>query len=711
MIKEAAGVVAASLAVVLLVFLAFGLLGEASAILWLGLAALAMLAAGALLAAFLFVQRLSLAQDAAQKSAAELAQIRKTVEAQNEALRLFSSAAKSAKLGYFAWDLLQDRCILCSEEYALMHGVSVEQYLSKATNIEADALYVHPDDRQFYVTSCNEAVKNKLPLDIQYRILTDAGEVRHVREIEHSFVVENGVSIRTEGMIQDITDLRRSETLLMAAMNASATAFAIFDPQDRLILANPSYVATFGEKGVPMEPGTPHAVIIRGVAALGTIRGSAKELETWVRRRLTLRQDPAKAALFQTDRGLWFEMTDVLLEDGHVFTMAMDVTERHHMETRLQAAQRMEAVGQLAAGMAHDFNNLLGIIHGNAELLNDRSGQDTELVAAILRASRRAAELTQSLLAFSRRQPLRPTDLDLASLIETLLPQFERSLERPVAIESRIAPDLPPLRADGGQLENALINLLLNAVQATPVEGRITLSCFPFDKTESVPGLDRARDYLCITIEDTGKGMEPEILAQAFEPFFTTGQNTRSSGLGLSMVYGFAQQSGGHIDLSSLPGKGTKVRLILPAAEVDSQQTPAVQRSDRPESVQGHGECVLILEDNTAVRTMLKAQLERLGYRVAEAGTVEWANKLLASEQIAVALVDIMLTDDCSGPQFVARARHVRPDLKVVYISGYSAERAALDPGATLLTKPFTRRDLAQALNRELSGGQQPALT
>lgn len=679
------------------------MVGKADAFLWVVLGILALIAAGGLLAALHLGKGLRQREERLQRQEAELTQSRKIQEEQGQALRLYARVAKSAKIGYFAWDLIEDRCISCSEEYAALHGVSVEQYFERANDLKSDAAFVHPDDRAFYLKVCAENLENHQPLDIQYRIVTADGHVRHVHEQEHSFTVRNGVAIRSEGMVQDITDLRRSESLLLAAMNAGAAVYAIFDPDDHLILANPAYISLYGERSLEVKIGMHFETIIRGTAAAGLIQGGDAEAEAWVQARLARRERPAKAMKFQSEKGRWFEVDDIILDDGHVFTMGADVTERTAMEARLQLAQRMEAVGQLAAGMAHDFNNLLEIIHGNAELLADQAGEEAPMLEAIRQSSHRAGEMTQSLLAFSSRQRLRPQSLDLGALIEEWVTQFARSQDGKIKIQSKIAPNLPPLRADPQQLENAIDKLLMNAAHAMPDGGLLKVSCAPFDPGSTKgTNLLEGKQYLSVVVSDNGKGMEPDVLAQAFEPFFTTDQGQHRSGLGLSMVYGFAQQSGGRIHLASQPGQGTEAQLILPAAErLETRSAPAKNPATAGPAP-GRGERILLLDDNDAVRAVLRTHLKRLGYRIAEAADAERAAAILTSEEIDLALVDIMLSDDCSGPQFIAQARRSRPGLPVIYISGYSAERALLDPGTPLLTKPFTRHDMAQAIRDQL---------
>ncbi len=707
--KKGAAVALLSCLVLLpFLLLGFGLLGEASPLAWAGLSVLALLAGLGLATALTLALRLQRqTADLAHRQEA-LTRAHTLLEEQKQELHLYAGAAQSAKMGYFAWDLVEDRCIRCSEEYAALHGVTLKQYFEGDVDLQSDADFVHPDDRADYLSICAETLRKQQPLDIQYRIVTKQGHVRHVRELEHSFITRNGVPVRSEGMIQDITDLRRSETLLLAAMNAGAAVFAIFDPDDRLILANPAYILLFGEKSVEIKTGTHYETIVRGTAAAGSIQGSKEEIETWVQTRLARREHPAKGLKFQSEEGRWFEVDDVVLDDGHVFTMGADITERIAMESRLQSAQRMEAVGQLAAGMAHDFNNLLEIIHGNAELLSDRADEEAKMLEAIQSAALRAGELTQNLLTFSSRQQLRPQTLALDPLVRDLVRQFRRRLDKKIEIKTEVEANLPPITADPGQLENALTNLMSNAVQAMSDGGALTISCRHFEQdTAKIANLTKGKQYLSVAVSDSGTGMEPEILAQAFDPFFTTDPDSKRSGLGLSMVYGFAQQSGGQIELVSHPGIGTEARLILPVAERLEKQSAALRQpsdtgpSDAAPSP-GVGERILLLDDDDAVRAVLKAHLKRLGYRIAEASTPERALTIMAQEEIDLALVDIMLSDDYSGPQFVDQARQSQPGLPVIYISGYSADRAALDPRTPLLTKPFTRHVLAHALTSVL---------
>jgi CheY-like chemotaxis protein len=333
-------------------------------------------------------------------------------------------------------------------------------------------------------------------------------------------------------------------------------------------------------------------------------------------------------------------------------------------------------VGQLTGGVAHDFNNLLAVILGNAELLAERLGTDDRQVAAVMRAAGRGAELTQRLLAFSRHQPLKPRAIDMAGRVAGMTELLTRTLGATIEISVTSAPGLWRASADPGQLENALLNLAINARDAMPEGGRLSISTAnaslePGEIAALLAGqapeaaLEAARepgDYVVLSVSDTGTGMNPAVLARVFEPFFTTKDVGQGSGLGLSMVYGFARQSGGFVAIESAPGHGTTVRLYLPRTAVAA---PAPEARDRAGRLpRGHGETVLLLEDAEDVRELAVAQLEDLGYRVLAAAEAAEAGALLA---------DVIQPGGRFGPAFADSTRH-NPALKVLFASGYLTE-------------------------------------
>ena len=403
--------------------------------------------------------------------------------------------------------------------------------------------------------------------------------------------------------------------------------------------------------------------------------------------------------------------------DGQLIGFAKvtrDLTERRAAEERLRQAQKMEAIGQLTGGVAHDFNNLLAVISGNFEALQRRltKPSDAELqryVTAGLRGAERAAGLTHRLLAFARRQPLDPAPISISATIAGMSEMFRRTLGETIAVETVLAAGLWSVFVDPNELESSLLNLAVNARDAMPNGGKLTLEADNVfldqqysAEAEIVPG-----PYVGIFVSDTGTGMGPETVAQAFEPFFTTKEIGRGTGLGLSQVYGFVKQSGGHVKIYSELGTGTTVKLYLPryvspeAAREASPGLPAVPT--------GRGELVLVVDDDAEVRRMATEMLEELGYSTVDAGDAATALRVLATRRdITILFTDLGLPGGMNGRQLADEARRRHAGLRVLYTSGYPqntiVHHGRLDPGVVLLMKPFTFRDLAAKLRSVLDG-------
>ncbi|MBN9461897.1 MAG: PAS domain S-box protein [Burkholderiales bacterium] len=384
--------------------------------------------------------------------------------------------------------------------------------------------------------------------------------------------------------------------------------------------------------------------------------------------------------------------------------------QRERTEQQLFQAQRLEALGQLTGGVAHDFNNLLTVVSGNLQILEERVAVDAlsaRLVKAALRATGRGADLTRKLLAFSRRQTLQPRAIEVRQLLVWLADILRRTLGAHIDVQARVGDGLPSIKADPGMLDTALLNLAVNARDAMPDGGLLTLEARAevldagFAAREDGPAPGR---YVMIAVTDTGTGMPPDVRARAFEPFFTTKESGKGSGLGLSLVYGFVKQSGGHIQVQSEPGVGTSIRLYLPTDEQAGAHRVA---GHADAGYRGGNETILVVEDDEGVREVAVAFLRRLGYRVLQAPDAPHALALLERERdIDLLFSDIVLRGDVNGPALAREALALRPGLRVVFASGYAPDalplREALDRRVELLSKPYRIDQLARMLRRAL---------
>lgn len=384
--------------------------------------------------------------------------------------------------------------------------------------------------------------------------------------------------------------------------------------------------------------------------------------------------------------------------------------QRFRSEERLAHAQRLEVVGQLTGGIAHDFNNLLTVISGNLQLLEleaPAAPAMRETIESAARAVERGTTLTRKLLTFSRRQRLQPRALHPARLLADLAGMLGRTLGERITVSATCPHDVPAVYADPGELEAALINLALNARDAMPDGGRlkITASARRVDGNDDTQGPAHG-SYVAFSVVDTGTGMPPEVLAHALEPFFTTKEASKGSGLGLSMVYGFVRQSGGHVQIHSQPGHGTRVELCLPVAPAAAGGT---EETDQPSARRGH-ECVLVVEDEAEVRRIAVAFLHSLGYATCEAADADGALALLDGRpDIDLLFSDIVLGDGMTGFELAGKAHERRPDLPVLFTSGYEHAATGTDAEYSgkieLLRKPYRREQLALALRRALGHG------
>jgi signal transduction histidine kinase/DNA-binding response OmpR family regulator len=386
-----------------------------------------------------------------------------------------------------------------------------------------------------------------------------------------------------------------------------------------------------------------------------------------------------------------------------------EIDERLKAEETVRQMQKLQAIGQLTGGVAHDFNNLLQVMLGNLDAVERQLDGDAKLdrarmhrqVAAALRSAERAAQLTQQLLAFSRRQPLDPSQIDVNALMLGMTDLLRRTLGETVLVETIVDPDLKLAFADRNQLESALLNLAVNARDAMPQGGRLTIetaNCSLDEASANVWEEFSVGDYVMIAVSDTGSGIPADILPHVFEPFFTTKDVGHGTGLGLSQAYGFAKQSGGHIKIYSEVGVGTTVKLFLPAHARPG--SPLQREEPAPARGDAHGELILVVEDDPDVRAFSGEMLRELGYRVVEAVSADEAVRHLEQQPgIRLMFTDIGLPGGMTGRQLADEATRRWPDLKVLFTTGYArnaiVHNGRLDPGVELITKPFTANGLA----------------
>nr|WP_256476130.1 ATP-binding protein [Siccirubricoccus soli] len=400
--------------------------------------------------------------------------------------------------------------------------------------------------------------------------------------------------------------------------------------------------------------------------------------------------------------------------------LRQEAEERERAEAQFRQAQKMEAVGRLTGGLAHDFNNLLTVVIGNLGLLRRQLGPEApeRLLRAVHGAdegARRAAELTRRLLAFSRQQALAPEPVEVNRLVAGMSELLQRTIGEEVQVETVLAGGLWRALVDPNQLESALLNLAVNARDAMPEGGKLTIETANAYLDESYARTReevKAGQYVMVSVSDTGTGMTPEVMAKAFEPFFTTKPVGKGTGLGLSQVYGFAKQSGGHAAIYSEPGQGTVVKLYLPRLrEAGPAPIPPTAGTAEPlPAAAGRGETVLVVEDEPMVRDVAAAALEEAGYRVLLAAEGPAALELLeAHPEIALLFTDVVLTGPMNGKALADAVAARRPELPVLFCTGYTRNaiihHGRLDAGVELLNKPYTGAALAAKIRQMLDAG------
>jgi signal transduction histidine kinase/CheY-like chemotaxis protein len=489
---------------------------------------------------------------------------------------------------------------------------------------------------------------------------------------------------------------------LRTSLDSISQGIGVFDASLRLTDWNHCFQVLLDLPRAMLRTGTPYAAFAEHT---GTEAAPLLETETQIAESLRAGSDSVSYERITPDRH-HLELRRTKMPDGGFVLTISDMSKRAEAEAVMREAQKMQAIGQLTGGIAHDFNNLLTVILGNlefarAKLTPDQAGLGVRLERAVW-AAQRGATLTSQLLAFARRQPLAPSAISLSATIPQLIPLLRRTLGEHIEVRFVDAAGLWPAMADPAQLESAVLNLALNARDAMPGGGRLTI-----ELANKVLDPDYARahaevaagDYTMVAVSDTGHGMTPEVMARVFEPFFTTKPDGKGTGLGLAMVFGFVKQSGGHVKIYSEPNEGTTVRMYLPRA---LGPVAALPRLDRVAQVPRGTATVLVVEDEAAVREIAVAILRDHGYDVLEAADAEEALRVFGdrSARVDLLLTDVVLPGRLRGRELADRIVAVRPQVKVLFMSGYTenaiVHHGRLDDGVHLISKPFKREQLAQ---------------
>jgi signal transduction histidine kinase/ActR/RegA family two-component response regulator len=510
-------------------------------------------------------------------------------------------------------------------------------------------------------------------------------------------------------------DLRQQNARFDVTINNMPHGLAMFDAEARLIVSN---------RRLPLVLGLSEAAPLTGL----TLEEMARQAEAEDRTgKAVLLRDLAAALAGASSESLLHTLPDgrtlslsrSLMAEGGIVWIFEDVsarieaqTKREQLEEQLLQSQKMEAVGQLTGGIAHDFNNLLTVILGNAEILVEEADPNTqELARMILEAAEQGADLTQKLLAFGRRQSLKTEHLKLGDSVSGMTPLLRRAIGEHIDLRTEFSGGSAYALTDRALLESAILNLVVNARDAMPQGGTLTIKTGERQAAKGEPNLAVGTSVVYLTVSDTGTGMSPEVIARAFEPFFTTKEVGKGSGLGLSMVYGFAEQSGGHVSIKSKVGQGTAITIVLPAAHAPRVEQDDIE--DAKPAARGE-ERVLVVEDEPHVLQFVSTQLRRLGYRVTAASTGAEALMLLQQRSsFDILFSDVVLPRGLSGIEVARQARSIDPNLKVLLTSGYPEEvfqqHGRPDEHTQLLRKPFKSKDLAAALRETLDAQPRPA--
>ena len=668
------------------------------------------------------VPSLALSADVAMRRAGEESLLRtqaeldsrvkeRTAELADANIQL-TDAQRLANLGSWSWDIVANR-ISWSEQLFKIYGVARADFGGTVNDF---LRRVHPDDLPRVSDSIGRAVKNGTSFSHDERIIRPDGEVRHLQSVGEVIRDEHGAAARMLGVCLDVTERKKAESALRES--EQNYRFLLKGVRDYAIymLDTGGHVRSWSESAERIKGYSAEEIVGRHVGIFMPPEDRASDIAD---RMLTSAardgQFEGESLLMRKDGSRFYAsiVIDAIRNDeGELVGFAKlvrDITKQHEAEVALDTAreqmaqaQKMEALGQLTGGIAHDFNNLLMIVSGYAQMLQNRLGdsKDLQAVQAIRAAAGRGEKLTRQLLAFSRSQQLMPVVVDLKARVEAVRDMLVTSLRGNIELVVDVEDKLWPVEVDQGELELALVNIGVNARDAMPDGGRITLSARNVALKPGSAAGQLEGDFVALAVIDTGVGIASELLPRVFEPFFTTKPVGKGTGLGLSQVHGFANQSGGAVTVSSEPGKGTVVTIYLPR----STKASAEVAEEKAKAASAHG-TVMVVEDSREVADVTSGLLEQLGYRVVRAeNAAEALRHLQQGIEVDLLFSDIVMPGHMDGLA-LAQACHERfPDIPVLLTSGYSEAARAADGRFDILRKPFELSALERAITTAMNG-------
>jgi two-component system, cell cycle sensor histidine kinase and response regulator CckA len=633
------------------------------------------------------------------------------------------AALRIARSAYWEYDVGSDRFTFNDEFYSILRTTAEKEGGYTMSSTQYASRFVYPEDIAVVGIEIHKALTAPGPhysQEIDHRIIYGDGEVGffavNIRVVKDA----QGTTVRTYGVNVDISarkraeeELRQTVSLLKSTFDSTAEGILVVDLKGRIVTCNKRFVTMWR---------IPQTVIDArdDEAALSHVLGQLLDSERFVQkvRELYAEPDAESSDVLNFKDGRVFERYSrpQLLDGapiGRVWSFR-DATARMELESQFRQSQKMEAFGQLAAGVAHDFNNILTVIQGNASLLGTEQLAKVEESAAraeILIAAERAANLTRQLLTFSRRRRLQTKDIDLNDIVSNMTKMLQRLIGEDIAQETHCAPEGSPVHADLGMMEQVLMNLAVNSRDAMPKGGRLIVRTatvvLDAQHAHSHPK-SRPGEFVCLSVSDTGDGIAEKDLPHIFEPFFTTKEVGKGTGLGLATVYGIVEQHNGWIEVESRVNRGTSFHIYL--SRLKGKAIEAAERGVPSKALRGT-ETILLVEDEDAVRQLMQNLLERFGYRVYTAASGVRALQIWQehSDTIKILVTDMVMPDGVSGRDLAKRLQTDKPALKVIYCSGYTndvfGEDSPLHSNENFLEKPFQLNVLLQKIRDCVDAG------